>query len=117
MNNTHILFEGQEPMSSWDEWLLYVEKEMKAKGYTKYKQDYRNSTFQCWKTIKRKDERLYQIGMLIYDYRDFYGHIGVQFECIISGKSIFLSVSENIAVAEFEKMAKKFYNHFKTKLL
>lgn len=113
--NYILLFEGQELISNWDDWLTYVEQEMKNKRYTKYKQDYRNSTFQFWKTIKRKDEKLYQIGMLVYDYRDFYGHIGVQHECIISGKGIFLSVSETMKVSDFEKMAKKFYTQFKYK--
>ena len=57
--------------TSWDEWLSETETKLKEVGYRKYVQNYKNEDFYCWKTFKNGEDKIYQIGILFYDFRKY----------------------------------------------
>jgi hypothetical protein len=87
-----------------------TEEILKENGYSKYYQNFKYETFSYWKTIKDKDEKLYQIGVLFYD---LFNKISIQFECLLIENSLNMSYCEDITIEEFEAMAEKFYSTFK----
>jgi hypothetical protein len=98
----------------WDAWLMEVEANLSKSGYRRYNQNLRSEDFAYWKTFYKKEKKIYQVGILFYDFRK-YGdlnvhQISVQWQCILlCDDRIDLSVSKEIEVAEFEEMAKTFY--------
>jgi hypothetical protein len=102
--------------TSWDEWLSEMETKLKEIGYRRYVQNYKNEDFCYWKIFKNGQDKIYQIGILFYDFRkyadrDSYANrIGIMYECMILGDDrIDMCVSKNIDLFEFEKMAQTFY--------
>lgn len=97
----------------WDKFLLDTDKELKKKGYRKFNQNYRFEDFSYWKTIKDKNEnKLYQIGLLIYDMRKYIGghYVSIEFCCLLFSEGrIEMTVSEKINVDKFEEMSLHFY--------
>jgi hypothetical protein len=95
----------------WDEWLSETESKLKEIGYNKYNQNLKGEDFCYWKTFMNDQDRIYQIGILFYDYRKFgVQGIGVMYECMLLGYDrIDMSVSKNIDLPEFEKMSETFY--------
>ena len=81
-------------------------------GFRKYKQKLKQEDFAYWKKYDDK----YQIGLFVYDFTKYGQHnlknkVSIQFECMpidIDGRCD-LSVSKEIELPEFEKMAKSFY--------
>jgi hypothetical protein len=105
-----------EGVMDWDGWLAEFESNLKELRYTKYTQHFKTSTFAYWKSFYDEDAKIYQVGILFYDYRKQSdtdpraNRIGVQYECLLIGRHrIDLSVSKDIDVPEFELMAKDFY--------
>ena len=98
----------------WDKWLFDFEAKLKNKGYRKYNQKYKHEDFAYWKSIKKDDESLYQIGVLFYDLRQFGKQsVGASFECsILTKQRIDLSVCSDISFEDFEVMANNFYKTF-----
>jgi hypothetical protein len=95
---------------NWVKFLEDKDKELKDKGYRKYFQDHKRSDFQYFKTIDKK----YQIGIFFYDFRRFdvfQDIISISYECFLFPEDdrIDLSVSKDITIEEFEKMAESFY--------
>lgn len=86
-------------------------------GYKKYNQFFKSSAFQYWKTFNG-----YQVGVLFYDFSE-YKHrftlgtfdFSVQYEVMLTNKDyrVDMTVSKDITIHKFEKMALKFYNCFK----
>ncbi len=102
--------------TSWDEWLSETETKLKEIGYRRYVQNHKNEDFCYWKTFKKGEDKIYQIGILFYDFRKYAdrdpyaNRIGIMYECmILLGDRIDMSASKNIDLFEFEKMAKTFY--------
>ena len=101
----------------WDGWLSEFENKLSELGYRKYCQNHRYETFCYKKTFKEDNKKLYQVGILFYDFRKYKynypsaNHIGIMYDCILLGKdSIDMTVSKEIDVPAFEEIAKKFYN-------
>ncbi len=102
--------------TSWDEWLSETETKLKEIGYRKYVQNRKNEDFCYWKTFKNGEDKIYQIGILFYDFRKYAdrsiyaNRIVIMYECMILGDDrIDMCVSKNIDLFEFEKMAQTFY--------
>lgn len=102
--------------TSWDEWLSETETKLKEIGYRRYVQNHKNEDFCYWKTFKNGEDKIYQIGILFYDFRKYVdrnpyaNRIGLMLECMILGEDrIDMCVSKKIDLVEFEKMAKTFY--------
>ena len=102
--------------TSWNEWLLETETKLKELGYRKYVQNHKNEDFCYWKTFKNGEDKIYQIGILFYDFRKYAdcdpnaNRIGIMYECmILSDDRIDMCVSKNIHLNEFELMSKTFY--------
>ena len=102
--------------TSWDEWLSETETKLKELGYRKYVQNHKNEDFCYWKTFKNGEDKIYQIGILFYDFRKYAdsdpyaNRIGVMYECmILCDDRIDMCVSKNIYLNEFELMSKTFY--------
>lgn len=97
----------------WDKYLIDIDKEFKIKGYKKFNQNYKSEDYSYWKTVKDEDgNKLYQVGLLIYDFRKYVGrhHISIAYCCILFSEGrIELNVSEKINVDKFEEMALYFY--------
>ena len=113
--NPHLLV-GVIGKNSWDEWLSETKSKLKELGYRRYVQNHKKEDFCYWKEFKNGDEKTYQIGILFYDFRKYadndpYAHrIGIMYECMLLGDDrIDMSVSKDIDLLEFEKMAKTFY--------
>ena len=75
-----------------------------------------NEDFCYWKPFKNGEAKMYQVGVLFYDFRKYAdrdpmsNRIGTMFQCLlICEDRIDLTVSKNIDVIEFENMAKTFY--------
>ena len=102
--------------TSWDEWLSETKTKLKELGYREYVQNHKNEDFCYWKTFKNGEDKIYQIGILFYDFRKYAdsdpyaNRIGIMYECMVLGKDrIDMSVSKNIDLVEFENMAQTFY--------
>lgn len=102
--------------TSWDEWLSETETKLKELGYRRYVQNHKNEDFCYWKTFKNGEDKIYQIGILFYDFRKYAdrdpyaNRIGIMYECMVLGEDrIDMSVSKNIDLVEFENMAQTFY--------
>jgi hypothetical protein len=109
-----------EETKDWDKWLSEYEAYLKSLGYGKYVQHHKNEDFAYWKTFSVGEDKVYQTGILFYDFRKyadrdpFANRIATQFECMLLGESrIDLSVSKDINLSEFESMAKTFYASMK----
>lgn len=118
--NKPLLFNEKHSELEWNEWSLKIERELIKIGYTKYFQHYKREDFSFWKSIKENDKKIFQIGILFYDFRKHIPHdpmanrIGVQFECLLVGDNrIDLSVSKDISINEFETICYSFYESMK----
>jgi len=98
---------------NWDLWLENIDEHLKELGYRKYHQKLKNEDFAYWKPYKDSEAKdLYQIGLLVYDFRKFDHRQGVsiQFECMLyCDERIDLTVSDNITLEKFEAMSEDFY--------
>jgi hypothetical protein len=111
-----LLIEDVSDSNSWGEWLSETETKLKEIGYKRYVQKYKNEDFCYWKTFKNGEDKIYQIGILFYDFRKYAerdpnaNRIAIMYECMCLGDDrIDMSVSKNIALVEFENMAQTFY--------
>ncbi len=102
--------------TSWDEWLYETETKLKEIGYRRYVQNHKNEDFCYLKTFKNGEDKVYQIGILFYDFRKyadrdkFANRIGIMYECMVLCEDrIDMCVSKNIDLVEFENMAQTFY--------
>ena len=100
----------------WDSWLSEYERNLKDHGYIKFNQKHKNEDFCYWKTFKDGETKIYQIGVLFYDFRPYAyrdpmaNRIGTMYQCmILCDARIDMDVSAEIDLAEFERMAKTFY--------
>jgi hypothetical protein len=94
-----------------DAWLAQFESNLKDLGYNKFINGHKSADFIYWKTFYINNEKVYQIGLLFYDFRKYQeNRIGLQYECILfCDDKIDLSVSKDIDLPTFEKMAGAFY--------
>ena len=107
---------GVSGSTSWDEWLSETETKLKELGYRRYVQNHKNEDFCYCKTFKNGEDKIYQIGILFYDFRKYAdrdpyaNRIGIMYECMVLGEDrIDMCVSKNIDLVEFENMAQTFY--------
>ena len=121
MKNTNIqsplLISDISGSADWDEWLSETESKLKKLGYRGNVQNHKNEDFSYWKTFKSGEDKIYQTGILFYDFRKYadqdpYANkIVIMYECKILCKDrIDMCVSKNIDLVEFENMARTFYN-------
>lgn len=104
--------------TNWDEWLEQTEAKLNELGYRKYNQNHHREDFAYWKAFSREDQKMYQIGLLFYDFRKYKhtdpgaNRIGIQFECMLIDIDcrVDLSVSDDKTLEEFERMSADFYN-------
>jgi hypothetical protein len=85
-------------------------------GYRKFFQNHKNEDFCYWKTFKNGEDKIYQIGLLFYDFRKYAdrdpmaNRISVMYQCmLLCDDRIDIDVSKDIDLPEFELMAKTFY--------
>lgn len=102
--------------TDWDEWLSLVEGRLKKLGYRRYSQNLKSEDFAYWKSFYDEDAKIYQIGLFFYDFRKYAdrdpiaNRISIQYECMLLGRDrVDMSVSKDIDLPEFEKMARTFY--------
>lgn len=98
------------------QWIDKYEKKYLDMGYHKYIQHYKSEDFAYWKTFREGDMKLYQTGILIYDFTKYgENRIGTQYECMILGDNrIDLTVCDHtIEIEGFEIMARTFYEAMK----
>jgi len=117
-NKPSIIFKEDKNIECYDEWLYSTEKRLIESGYTRYNQNYKSSDFQYFKNFYVGGKKVYQIGVIFYDFRKFSQqanvpeHISVSFDCLlcdIDGR-IDLSISYNDIMLEiFESMSTDFY--------
>jgi hypothetical protein len=114
--NAPLVIKDINDYTSWNDWLEQTETALKEIGYRRYVQNHKNEDFCYWKTFKNGEDKLYQIGILFYDFRKyadrdpFANRIGIQYECMLLGDDrIDMSVSKNIDLTEFENIAQSFY--------
>lgn len=114
--NPPLLIADVSGSTSWDEWLSKTETKLKEIGYRKYVQNHKNEDFCYWKTFENGEDKIYQIGILFYDFRKYAdrdpyaNRIGIMYECMVLGNDrIDMCVSKNIDLVEFENMAQTFY--------
>lgn len=96
-------------VTSLNEWLKKTEAKLKELGYDRLKGHHKDENFGYWKTFEDK----YQIAILFYDFREYGGNIGTQFECLLcgdNGRHDFSVSNRNIDLEKFESMAKAFLN-------
>ena len=109
------IFSGAYVIVPCDDWLAETETKLKKLGYGKFIQHHKHEDFSYWKTFRVNRKKVYQVGLLFYDYRkygDLAYNVSISFECMfinVDGR-IDLSVSKKITLFEFETMAKAFYN-------
>lgn len=106
--------------TDWDNWLSEYESNLKNLGYVKYVQNHKNEDFCYWKIFKNGEDKIYQIGVLFYDFRKYAdrnpmaNRIGTMYECMLfCDDRIDMCVSKNIDLPEFEKMSHDFYEAMK----
>jgi hypothetical protein len=102
--------------TGWDEWMSLVEARLKKLGYRRYSQNLKSEDFAYWKSFYDEDAKIYQIGLFFYDFRKYAdrdpmaNRISIQYECMLLGRGrVDMSVSKDIDLPEFEKMARTFY--------
>lgn len=102
--------------TDWDEWLSLVEGRLKKLGYRRYNQNLKSEDFAYWKSFYDEDAKIYQIGLFFYDFRKYAdrdpnaNRISIQYECMLLGRDrVDMTVSKDIDLPEFEKMARTFY--------
>jgi len=103
---------GGSRSTDWEQYLDELHTYLTNLGFRKYKQNLKREDFAYWKKYDNK----YQIGLFIYDFTKYEPHnlntkVSIQFGCMlidINGRCD-LSVSKEIELPEFEKMAKTFY--------
>ena len=102
--------------TDWDEWLSETETKLKELGYRRYVQNRKDEDFCYWKTFNSGEDKIYQIGLLFYDFRKYSdrdpyaNRIGIMYECMVLCEDrIDMYVSKNIDLVEFENMAQTFY--------
>lgn len=105
---------------NWDDWLVEYEANLRKLGYKKYIQHYKHEDFCYWKTFKNGENKIYQIGVLFYDFRKYsnidprQNRISVMYECmLLCNDRIDMTVSKNIDLPLFELMAESFYKSMK----
>lgn len=109
------LLDNVDDSISWDEWLSQMELKLKERGYHRYVQNYKREDFAYWKTFKKGENKIYQVGILFFDWRRYdvidSGRIGILYECMLCGDGrVDMTVSKDgIDLIEFEKMSKTFY--------
>lgn len=104
--------------TDWNKYLENLDIYVKSLGYRKYYQKHNNEVFIYWKTFNNKS---YQVGLSIYDWRkypqfDSVEQISIQFRCMpidINGHCD-LTVSQNMEISEFEEMSEIYYNNIKS---
>ena len=100
----------------WDKWQSDLEEKLKSLGYRKFIQNYKREDFTYWKTFQENGEKIYQVGVLFYDFRKYDKNlnISIQYECmLLNTDRIDFSVSKEIKLEEFESMSKTFYESMK----
>lgn len=110
-----------EDSKTWDEWLEKMDLYLKGIGYKKYVQNFKKEDFAYWKSFEIDGEKVYQIGLLFYDFRPYADRdpgadrISIQFECMFTEIDcrIDLAVSKDIWLFDFQDMALTFYNAMK----
>lgn len=103
---------GVSSSTDWKQYLDELHQYLTELGFRKYNQNLKREDFAYWKKYDDK----YQIGLFVYDFTKYDQHnlknkVSIQFECMpidINGRCD-LSVSKEIELPEFEKMAKAFY--------
>lgn len=103
--------------TDWEGWLSEYEANLKELGYRKYDQHHKNEDFCYWKTFKNSEDKIYQIGVLFYDFRKYSDfrdrmayRISTMYQCmLLCDDRIDMDVSKDIDLPEFEKMAETFY--------
>lgn len=99
-------------------WLKSLENDLKQRGYRRFVQNFKSEDFAYWKTFYSNDSKIYQVGLLFYDFRKFqdrlmygYNPISITYNCLLIGDHrVELTVSkQTITIEEFEQMAKGFY--------
>lgn len=115
-----ILFTEKHSELDWNDWLFRMESELKKMRYDKYFQNYKREDFSFWKIIEQDNKKIYQIGVLFYDFRRYNkndpmaNRVGVQYECMIMCPDrIDLSVSKDMLLTDFEIMCYEFYQSMK----
>lgn len=104
----------------WEDWLSALDKKVTEIGYRKYNQSHKGENFAYWKSFyddKEEEKKIYQIGILVYDFRQYekakgsgFYRISTQYECMLIGDDrIDLIVSKKMPIEDFEVMAKSFY--------
>lgn len=104
---------GVSSNMDWKQYLDELHQYLTGLGFRKYKQNLKREDFAYWKRYDNK----YQIGLFVYDFTKYDQHnlknkVSIQFECMlidIDGRCD-LSVSKEIQLPEFEKIAKEFYD-------
>jgi hypothetical protein len=116
MDKRRILTYDLGEFETWDEWLVATEDALEKRGYTKYKNHSERSDFSYYKTFYRGEEKIYQVGLLFYDFRKFEradtcaNRIGVDFKCyIICDDHVCMTVNKDMSIEEFEELARVFY--------
>lgn len=103
-------------MIDWDKWLIATEDKLYGLGYRKYHKGLKNEDFAYWKTFKDEDKKIYQVGVLFYDFRKYsnLNKISTQYTCmLLCDDRIDLDVSKGISITEFEAMVNTFYQSMK----
>lgn len=119
-NKYPIIFNFEQSIQDWDEWLMLVEERLTILGYRKYNQNLKNEDFAYWKTFRDEGKKAYMVGVNFYDFRKYRteynagNRIGIQYQCILLGHDrIEMDVSKHVSLDNFKIMATKFYQALK----
>jgi hypothetical protein len=110
--NEGFTLQGTSSSTDLKQYLNELDKYLTELGFKKYHQNHKQEDFAYWKKYDDK----YQIGLLVYDFTKYDQYnlkkkVRIQFEAMpidINGRCD-LTVSKEIELPEFEKMAKVFY--------
>lgn len=103
--------------TNWAAWLADFEANLHASGYRRYRQLFKKADFAWWKSFGTARQRLYQVGVLFYDFRLFnhrnadLDRIGIEYVCLLCGTNerVELMSGQGMDIPGFEAMAKAFY--------
>lgn len=116
MDKRRVLAYDLGESETWDEWLAATEDTLKKRGYNKYNNRSEKCDFSYYKTFYVGEKKAYQVGLLFYDFRKFEradtcaNRIGVDFKCyIICNDHVCMTVSKDMSIDEFERLARQFY--------